>query len=182
MARRWRAISSNASRCRDRASPPDRRPRRRIAAPYLFRNRGRFSRFERPSRWPSRTHQPVDPTLTRRPMTRLGARPQHRRQAVTGARGLFAPRRHRRRRDRALDFTRCCRQRGTGRRAAENAWKRPDDRIGLAAVINGISKAHQRYLQAGASASSSVTGSCPIRATSGSRKPFMTGDRFTAST
>ena len=30
-----------------------------------------------------------------------------------------------------------------------NAWHRPDDKIGLAFAINGLSKAHQEYLTAG---------------------------------
>ena len=47
------------------------------------------------------------------------------------------------------DFTDIDRTLALGGALKGKKWGRPDDRIGLAAVVNGISKAHERYLDAG---------------------------------
>ncbi|MDI1295158.1 MAG: carbohydrate porin [bacterium] len=47
------------------------------------------------------------------------------------------------------DFTDIDRTLAVGGALGGKAWGRPDDRIGFAGVINGISKAHERYLNAG---------------------------------
>jgi high affinity Mn2+ porin len=114
----------------------------------LFRNRGNFSRFDDAVALAQATDQPVDPRLTRRRMTRPGIHINVE-QELTDTLGLFA---------RAgvvdgliepYDFTDIDRTVELGGALTGKGWGRPDDVIGFAAVVNGISAAHQRYLKAG---------------------------------
>lgn len=114
----------------------------------LFRNAGRFSRFDDAIALATATGQPIDASLTRRPMTRIGGHINVE-QEVTDTLGFFA---------RAgivdgaiepSDFTDIDRTVAIGGALKGKGWGRADDIIGLALVRNGISDAHRRYLQAG---------------------------------
>lgn len=113
-----------------------------------FRNRGRFSRFDDAVALAQATGQPVDPVLTRRRLTRLGASVNVE-QAVTETLGLFARAGVADGSIEPYDFTDIDRTAELGGALKGTGWSRPDDRIGFAGIVNGISKAHQRYLDAG---------------------------------
>ncbi|MEG3176546.1 carbohydrate porin [Sphingomonas sp. RB3P16] len=114
----------------------------------LFRNRGRFSRFDDAVALAGQSGAAIDPALTRRPMTRLGAH-LNVEQAVTATLGLFARAGIADGAIEPYDFTDIDRTAELGAALAGKGWYRPADRIGLALVANAISAAHQRYLAAG---------------------------------
>jgi high affinity Mn2+ porin len=114
----------------------------------LFRNAGRLSRFDDAIALAAATGQPIDPSLTRRPMTRIGGHINVE-QDVTATLGLFV---------RAgivdgaiepYDFTDIDRTVAIGGALKGTGWARTNDVVGLALVLNGISDAHRRYLRAG---------------------------------
>ena len=114
----------------------------------LFRNRGNFSRFDDAVALAAATGAPVDASLTRRPMTRPGVHLSIE-QEVTDTLGLFA---HAGIADGAIepyDFTDIDRTAAIGGALKGASWGRASDTLGFAVVVNGISKAHQRYLNAG---------------------------------
>ena len=114
----------------------------------LFRNRGRFSRYDDAVALAAATGQPVDPTLTRTRRTRMGASLDIE-QAVSDSVGLFARAGIADGAIEPYDFTDIDRTVQLGAAIQGNAWHRAADRIGVAGVVNGISRAHQRYLDAG---------------------------------
>ena len=114
----------------------------------LFRNRGRFSRYDDAVALAAATGQPVDPTLTRRRRTRMGASLDIE-QAVSDSVGLFARAGIADGAIEPYDFTDIDRSVQLGAAIQGNAWHRAADRIGVAGVVNGISRAHERYLDAG---------------------------------
>ena len=114
----------------------------------LFRNRGRFSRYDDAVALAAATGQPVDPTLTRTRRTRMGASLDIE-QAVSDSVGLFARAGIADGAIEPYDFTDIDRSVQLGAAIQGKAWHRPADRIGVAGVVNGISRAHQRYLDAG---------------------------------
>jgi len=114
----------------------------------LFRNRGRFSRYDDAVALAAATGQPVDPTLTRTRRTRMGASLDIE-QAVSDSVGLFARAGIADGAIEPYDFTDIDRTVQLGAAIQGKAWHRPADRIGVAGVVNGISRAHQRYLDAG---------------------------------
>ena len=59
------------------------------------------------------------------------------------------PRRLHQRQYRTVRIQRYRSHRGGGPRFAGKSWGRPDDTVGLAGVVNGISGVHQAYLNAG---------------------------------
>ena len=114
----------------------------------LFGNTGRLSRFDDAIALAAATGQPIDPSLTRRPMTRIGGQINVE-QDVTATLGLFV---------RAgivdgaiepYDFTDIDRTVAIGGALKGTGWARTNDVVGLALVLNGISDAHRRYLRAG---------------------------------
>lgn len=114
----------------------------------LFRNRGRFSRFDDALALAAATGAPVDPAPTRRPMTRLGVHFNLEQQAGA-ALGLFARAGIADGAIEPYDFTDIDRSAAIGGVLHGVAWRRPGDRIGLALIANGISAAHRRFLAAG---------------------------------
>jgi len=114
----------------------------------LFRNRGNFSRFDEAIALAAVTGGPVDPSLTRRRMTRPGV-DINVEQEVTNTLGLFARAGLADGAIEPYDFTDIDRTVEVGGALKGNGWGRADDTVGFAAVINGISKAHERYLNAG---------------------------------
>ncbi len=114
----------------------------------LFRNRGRFSRYADAIALAAASGQPVDPSLTRRPTTRIGGS-LNVEQEVTDTLGLFARAGIADGSIEPYDFTDIDRTVAIGAALGGAGWGRTDDRIGLAAVANAISRAHQRYLDAG---------------------------------
>lgn len=114
----------------------------------LFRNRGNFSRFDDAVALAQATGGEVDPSLTRRRMTRPGA-DINIEQEVTGTLGLFARAGIADGAIEPYDFTDIDRSVAVGGALNGKGWGRASDRIGFAAVVNGISRAHERYLDAG---------------------------------
>lgn len=114
----------------------------------VFRNWGRFSRFDDAVALAAATGQPVDLALTRRPQSRPGA-DVNVEQALTDTLGVFARAGIADGSIEPYDFTDIDRTAAVGGALSGKGWGRVLDRIGLAGVINGISAAHQRYLNAG---------------------------------
>ena len=114
----------------------------------MFRNRGNFSRFDDALALAAITGGAVDPSLTRRRMSRTGGHINVE-QEVTDTLGLFARAGISDGAIEPYDFTDIDRTVAVGSTLKGKNWGWPDDRIGLAAVVNGISKEHQRYLNAG---------------------------------
>jgi high affinity Mn2+ porin len=114
----------------------------------MFRNRGNFSRFDDALALAAVAGGAVDPSLTRHRMSRSGGHINIE-QEVTDTLGLFARAGISNGAIEPYDFTDIDRTVAVGGALKGKSWGRPDDRIGLAAVVNGISKAHERYLGAG---------------------------------
>jgi high affinity Mn2+ porin len=114
----------------------------------LFRNRGNFSRFDDAVALALATGDPVDPSLTRRRMTRLGG-DINIEQEITDSLGVFARAGVSDGSIETYDFTDIDRTATIGGSLKGIGWGRRDDTVGLALVVNGISKAHQLYLDAG---------------------------------
>ncbi len=114
----------------------------------VFRNRGRFSRFDDAIARGAASGQPIDPADTRRRMTRMGAH-LNLEQAVTGTLGVFARAGIADGAIEPYDFTDVDRTGQIGAVLAGTGWDRADDRIGLVLIANGISAEHERYLAAG---------------------------------
>lgn len=114
----------------------------------VFRNSGRFSRFDDAVALAAATGRPIDPVLTRRPMIRLGVH-ANLEQAVTDTLGLFARAGIADGSIEPYDFTDIDRTVAIGGQLHGKGWGRASDRIGLAIVANGISAEHRRYLAAG---------------------------------
>ena len=114
----------------------------------MFRNRGRFSRFDDAVALAGRTGRPVDPAPTRKRRARMGV-DVNVEQALTDTIGLFARAGLADGSIEPYDFTDIDRSVQAGAAIKGVGWDRADDTIGLAVVVNGISSAHQRYLDAG---------------------------------
>ncbi len=114
----------------------------------LWRNRGRFSSFADALALAAATGEAPDPSLTRRPRTRVGAS-LNAEQAMSDTLGLFARAGFADGSIEPYDFTDIDRTVQAGGVLAGKSWGRPGDRIGLAAIFNGISAEHRRYLAAG---------------------------------
>lgn len=114
----------------------------------IFRNRGKFSRFDEAPALAAATGGAVDPSLTRRRMTRIGGY-MNMDQALTDTLGLFARVGVSDGSIEPYDFTDIDRTAQIGGSLSGKGWGRAQDRIGLALVANGISAEHRRYLAAG---------------------------------
>jgi high affinity Mn2+ porin len=114
----------------------------------LFRNRGNFGRFDDALALAAATGSPADTGLVRRRMTRAGGH-LNIEQEVTETLGLFARAGISDGAIEPYDFTDIDRTVAAGGALKGKGWGRADDTIGLAAVVNGISKEHERYLDAG---------------------------------
>jgi high affinity Mn2+ porin len=114
----------------------------------VFRNRGAFGRFDNALALAATTTAAPDTALVRARLTRVGIH-LNIEQAVSDSIGLFA---------RAgiadggiepYDFTDIDRSVAAGVAIVGKQWGRANDTIGVAAVVNGISREHERYLDAG---------------------------------
>lgn len=114
----------------------------------VFRNRGRFSRFDEALAYAATTGGAVDPSFTRRRMTRVGGY-MNMDQALTDTLGLFARVGVSDGSIEPYDFTDIDRTAQIGAALNGKGWGRAQDRVGLALVANGISPEHRRYLAAG---------------------------------
>lgn len=114
----------------------------------FFRNRGRMGRFEDAIRLAGLTGQPADIAAVRRMQSRAGVsfnlEQQLSKEAsifVKGgaANGNIEP----------YEFTDVDRTIASGVTLKGSAWGRSDDTLAIAGVINGISRVHQQFLNAG---------------------------------
>lgn len=113
-----------------------------------FRNRGLFSRFDEAVALARASGQPVDAALTRRRMSRFGIA-FNAEQEVTANLGLFLRAGSSDGAIEPYDFTDIDRSIALGGALKGSGWGRDRDTLGIAAVVNGISDAHKRYLAAG---------------------------------
>lgn len=114
----------------------------------LFRNRGRFGRFDDALALAAVQGGPADTAAVRRRMTRTGA-DVNVEQALTDTLGLFARAGFADGAVEPYDFTDIDRTVQLGASLGGAGWGRAADHVGLAAIVNGISREHQRYLDAG---------------------------------
>ena len=114
----------------------------------FFRNRGNFSRFDDALAYAAATGDMVDPSFTRRRMTRVGGY-MNMDQALTDTLGLFARVGVSDGSIEPYDFTDIDRTAQIGGSLGGKSWGRAQDRVGLALIANGISAEHRRYLAAG---------------------------------
>lgn len=114
----------------------------------VFRNRGGFGRFDDALALANATGAAADTARVRRRMTRLGVH-LNVEQDVSDTLGLFARAGIADGAIEPYDFTDIDRSAAIGGQVKGRGWGRSEDTIGLAAVVNGISRDHQRYLDAG---------------------------------
>ena len=114
----------------------------------VFRNRGRFARLDDASAMIESTGVIPDLATLRRPASRWGGQ-LNVEQEVTDTIGVFVRAGVSDGRYEAYDFTDIDRTLAVGASLGGKGWHREADRIGLATVINGISKQRQRYLADG---------------------------------
>jgi len=114
----------------------------------LFRNRGRFGRFDDALRLGESSATVPNVALVRRERTRMGLS-FNLEQAVTSDIGIFARAGIADGNIEPYDFTDIDRTGSIGASIAGKAWGRSDDTLGVAAVVNGITREHERYLDAG---------------------------------
>jgi high affinity Mn2+ porin len=114
----------------------------------LFRNRGQFGRFDDALALAEATGATPDTALVRARRTRVGASVNIE-QAVSDSVGLFARAGVANGQIEPYDFTDIDRTAQFGVAIDGKGWGRAGDTVGIAAVVNGISKAHERYLDAG---------------------------------
>lgn len=114
----------------------------------FFRNRGKFSRFDEALAYAAATGGAVDPSVTRRRMTRVGGY-VNMDQALTDTLGLFARVGLSDGSIEPYDFTDIDRTAQIGGSLSGKSWGRAQDRVGLVLIANGISAEHRRYLAAG---------------------------------
>jgi high affinity Mn2+ porin len=114
----------------------------------MFRNRGQFGRFADALALAATTGAAPDTALVRRRTTRMGA-DLNIEQEVTDTLGLFARAGFANGDIEPYDFTDIDRTLAFGGALKGKSWGRDDDVIGFAGLVDGITRAHQRYLQAG---------------------------------
>ena len=114
----------------------------------VFRNRGRFGRFDDALALAAANGTIADTALVRARRTRIGA-DVNIEQAIGGTVGAFVRAGVADGAIEPYDFTDIDRTVSAGLSIAGGGWGRAGDTLGIAAVVNGIGKAHQRYLDAG---------------------------------
>ncbi len=114
----------------------------------LFRNRGSFGRFNDALALAARTGDDADTALVRRRRTRAGIS-LNAEQAVTATLGVFARAGIADGQVEPYDFTDIDRTGQLGLALNGKHWRRASDTIGAVVIVNGISRDHQRYLDAG---------------------------------
>lgn len=114
----------------------------------IFRNRGRFSRFDDAVALANATGHLPDLSLTRMRRSRWGAS-VNLEQAVTDTVRLFGRAGVADGSIEPYDFTDIDRTVQFGTSIGGTKWGRPDDTVGVVAIVNSITAPHQRYLAAG---------------------------------
>ncbi|MCY1172292.1 Carbohydrate-selective porin, OprB family [compost metagenome] len=114
----------------------------------VFRNHGRFGRFDDALALAAKTGAAPDTAPVRDWRTRIGAS-VNLEQAVTASVGVFARAGIADGQIEPYDFTDVDRTASAGVSIKGASWGRGGDTVGIAAVVNGISATHQRYLDAG---------------------------------
>lgn len=114
----------------------------------LFRNRGRFGRFDEALALAARTGDAADTGLVRSRRTRAGIGINVE-QAATDTLGVFARAGIADGQIEPYDFTDIDRTAQAGLSLRVAGWGRGGDTLGAVVIVNAISRAHQRYLDAG---------------------------------
>ena len=114
----------------------------------LFRNRGRFGRFDDALSLAAQTGDPIDTASVRRRQTRLGVA-ANAEQQLGDTLGLFARAGVADGSIEPYDFTDIDRTAQLGMALKGAAWHRAADMVGVVAIVNGISRDHRAYLNAG---------------------------------
>ena len=114
----------------------------------VFESRGRMARLDDAVAWARVTGTAVDPSAVRHLRNRLGA-DLNVEQQVTAALGVFVRTGGAAGNVESYEFTDIDRTISAGLSLKGERWQRADDTVGVAAVVNGISAARQRFLNAG---------------------------------
>ena len=114
----------------------------------LFRNRGRFGRFDEALALAARTGDAADTGLVRSRRTRAGIGINVE-QAASDTLGVFARAGIADGQIEPYDFTDIDRTAQAGLSLRVAGWGRGGDTLGAVVIVNAISRAHQRYLDAG---------------------------------
>ncbi|WP_294313008.1 carbohydrate porin [uncultured Sphingomonas sp.] len=114
----------------------------------LFRNRGRFGRFDEALALANRTGDAADTGLVRSRRTRVGIGINVE-QAATDTLGVFARAGIADGQVEPYDFTDIDRTAQAGLSLRGAGWGRSGDTLGAVVIVNAISRAHQRYVDAG---------------------------------
>ncbi|HSR00889.1 MAG TPA: carbohydrate porin, partial [Sphingomicrobium sp.] len=114
----------------------------------LFRNRGRMGRFADAIRLAQLTGAPADISAVRRTQSRAGMS-FNLEQQVSKAVSFFVKGGLADGNVEPFEFTDVDRSLAAGLTVNGNCWGRRDDTIGIAAVVNGISAVHERFLDLG---------------------------------
>jgi high affinity Mn2+ porin len=114
----------------------------------VFRNRGQFGRFDDALALAAATGTTPDTALVRRRQTRIGA-DLNVEQTVTDILGVFLRAGFANGQVEPYDFTDIDRTVSAGVSIDGKGWDRDGDKIGVAAVVNGVSREHERYLDDG---------------------------------
>ncbi|WP_454886199.1 carbohydrate porin [Sphingomonas oryzagri] len=114
----------------------------------FFRNDGYFGRFDDALALAAATGETPDTARVRRRMNRPGVS-LNLEQDVTGSLGLFARAGLNNGQIEPYDFTDIDRTVSLGGSLTGSGWGRPHDTVGLAGVFNGLTREHERYLDAG---------------------------------
>lgn len=114
----------------------------------VFRNRGRFGRFDEALAVAGLTGDDADTALVRRRRTRAGIS-VNAEQAVTDTLGVFGRAGIADGQVEPYDFTDIDRTAQLGLALKGAGWGRGGDTVGAVFIVNGISREHQRYLDAG---------------------------------
>jgi high affinity Mn2+ porin len=113
-----------------------------------FVSRGRMGRFEDAIQLAELTGGPADIAAVRRYTSRVGISLNLEQQVASGL-GIFARAGWASGNVEPYDFTDIDRTIAAGLSISGKGWGRPDDTVGLAGVVNGISSVHQEFLNAG---------------------------------
>ena len=114
----------------------------------VFRNRGRMGRFGDAIRLAESTGEPADIVAVRHMQSRAGVS-FNLEQQVTGAASIFFKGGIADGNMEPFEFTDVDRSLAAGLTVKGGAWGRAHDTVGIAAVVNGISDVHKRFLDAG---------------------------------
>jgi high affinity Mn2+ porin len=114
----------------------------------IFDNRGRMAKYADAVQLANQTGNTPDPALSRHFNSRAGVGINLEQELIANV-GFFARASLNDGSKEAYDFTDINKSLSGGLSIKGNAWGRPDDTVGIAGAINGISHAAQQYFAAG---------------------------------